>query len=372
MNFDFDDEQYAFRDVFARYLVGAFPAERRQDADAGFDDQWRGLADLGLFALLVPEAHGGLGRSFVDLGLIVEELGKVLAPVAITDTLVATEVIARFASDDTAAALLPRIAAGDCRIAIAMTEPGVGYDPARTVAALGRRDNERTIGGTKLNVAHGADADLILTLARDETGDVAAVLVKRDQSGVTVRMQSGLDPSCHPAAIDFDGAIAEPLGGAVAAARLFDAGAMVSAGLLTGIADAALALTLDYARQRMQFGKAIGSFQTIKHRCADMAVAADGARSASYYADWAVAEDAPDRARAVSIAKAFCGETARTICNDAIQIHGGMGFTWELGVHHFLKRSKVLEYAFGDAAFHKERVMATTLAGLVAAAGQAA
>jgi alkylation response protein AidB-like acyl-CoA dehydrogenase len=129
-----------------------------------------------------------------------------------------------------------------------------------------------------------------------------------------------------------------------------------------GIAARMLDASVDYAKTRVQFGQPIGAFQAIKHCCADMAVAVEAGRSAAYYSFWTAAEDAVDRARAASMAKSYCGGVARQVCNDAIQVHGGMGFTWELGLHRFLRRAKVLEHAFGDIAYHNERLLAETLA----------
>ena len=123
---------------------------------------------------------------------------------------------------------------------------------------------------------------------------------------------------------------------------------------------------IEYAKTREQFGQAIGSFQTLKHRCADMAVSLDSARSATYYAVWAVSEGSADRARAASMAKAYAGDVARQVCNEAIQIHGGMGFTWDLALHRFLRRAKVIEHAFGSTAWHNERLLQETLAMLAA------
>ena len=148
------------------------------------------------------------------------------------------------------------------------------------------------------------------------------------------------------------------------AARLFDVFSMVSALQMIGIARKVLDISVVYSTQRIQFDKPIGSFQAIKHKCADMAVAIDSGQSAAYFAAWAVAEDSSERSRAVSIAKSFCGDTAGFVCREGIQIHGGMGFTWELGLHYYLRRTKVLQYSFGDASFHRERVITDTLAGL--------
>ena len=149
--------------------------------------------------------------------------------------------------------------------------------------------------------------------------------------------------------------------------RLIDVAATISAGLLMGSAAKMLETSVEYVKVRVQFGQAIGAFQAIKHRCADMVVALEAGRSAAYYAFWAVAEEASDRARAASMAKAYCGGVSRHICNETLQVHGGMGFTWELGLHRFLRRAKVIEHSFGDAAWHNERVLCATLAEVNAA-----
>jgi alkylation response protein AidB-like acyl-CoA dehydrogenase len=146
--------------------------------------------------------------------------------------------------------------------------------------------------------------------------------------------------------------------------RLLDASGVIAATMMTGISGKVLDNAVTYAAQRTQFGKPIGSFQAIKHRCADMAVTIDASRSAAYYAAWALAEEAPDRAKAVSMAKSYCGDASRFVCNEGVQLHGGIGFTWELGLHFYLRRAKVLEYSYGDAAYHRERVVSETLAEL--------
>lgn len=360
MNFDFDEQQYSFRDSLARFLADAYPLDRHADEA----DHWSELAELGLFALLVPEEHEGLGLSLVDLALGVEELGKVLAPLGVAETLVATDAIARFGTAGQKQALLPGISAGGHRVAIAVLEPGAGYDPRdlRTGFARG------TLSGRKMLVPDAATADTLLVVARAENGRPGLFLVDRAAQGVGLTAENSLDPSAAYHELLLADAPAEPLGGAEGAvARLLDVAAAVYAGLLTGIAGRMLEISVDYARQRAQFGQAIGAFQAIKHKCADLATTMEGARSAAYFALWAAAEDAPERARAVSMAKAFCGDAARQSCQDGIQIHGGMGFTWELGLHHYLRRAKVMEYAYGDAAWHRERVVAETMIALGAA-----
>jgi alkylation response protein AidB-like acyl-CoA dehydrogenase len=148
------------------------------------------------------------------------------------------------------------------------------------------------------------------------------------------------------------------------ASRLLNACAFAAATFLTGIAGTVFERTVQYVKERQQFGRPIGSFQVVKHRCADMAVALDSSRSAVYYAAWALANDASDVDKAVSIAKSYSGDTARFICNEGTQLHGGMGFTWDLGLHRYLRRAKVLEYSYGDATFHRKRVLSASLAEL--------
>ena len=157
---------------------------------------------------------------------------------------------------------------------------------------------------------------------------------------------------------------ADVLGGAPSAAalhRLLDAGAAASALQITGIAARMLDLAAEYAGQRVQFGRPIGAFQAIKHRCADMMVQVETSRTAAYYAAWALSSGPAEAAQAVSMAKAYCGDAARSVCNEAIQIHGGIGFAWELDLHLYLRRAKSLEYAYGDATAHRERVLTAAL-----------
>jgi alkylation response protein AidB-like acyl-CoA dehydrogenase len=335
MNFDFSPEQIELRDTVARALAD------------GAD--WNALAELGLFALLVPESQGGMGMSFVDVALIVQELGGALAPLAITDTLIATDLIARYKKGGVTQELLPRIAAGKLRISLAVQEPGSGYDEwdIASMAVVGR----------KMLVANADEADFFLIAT-----DKGLVLV--DKTAATLTAHQSLDPSCSHHYLEYSTHDAISLGAWIPRARLFDVAATVNAGLLLGISEKLLTLAADYARERIQFDKPIGSFQGIKHKCADMATMVEAAKSVAYYAFWAIAEDATDRSLAASMAKAWCGDTATKVGHDAVQIHGGMGFTWELGLHHYLRRTAVLASSYGDATWHRERVLAATLADM--------
>lgn len=364
MNFDFDEEQYGFRDTITRFLADRYPSGL---ANAGLAVLWRDLTELGLFALLPGEERGGLGLSFVDLALPLEKLGGSLAAVCVADTLAATDIVIRHGDGDQQRRLLPRLAEGALRVAIAVQEEGTETVPASPSTALVSSAGRYQLRGAKILVPHAAEVDLFLVLTRLADGGSGIVMVEAGRPGLHVRPHDGIDPSCGLARLELvnvpvsDADILRTNGAGAAVARLLDVSATLYAALALGIADTMLAVAVDYARQRVQFGKPIGSFQAIKHRCADLAVAIEAGRSAAYYAFWAIAQDVPVRTLAASMAKAQCGETVRRACGDCIQIHGGMGFTWELGIHHYLRRARVLESAFGDAAYHRERVLTERL-----------
>ncbi len=369
MNFSFDEDQISLGDTVARLLADHPALLSPEPAAADRAAGWAALSELGLFALLVPEKFGGAGLSLVDVALAVEALGAGLAPPAAVSTLIATDTLARFGSAAQQQAWLPALAAGEVKFAIAMLEAGQGYDPEDAACTF----SGGVLDGTKLLVPQAMDADVLLVLARADRGPVL-VLVPRDAPGVSIRAHEDIDPSsafCEVtfASVQLDESAALGPG---AVDRLLDVAATLYAGLQVGIAARMMDTAVEYAKTRTQFGQPIGAFQAIKHRCADMAVSLEAARSAVYYAFWAVAEDAPDRARAASMAKSYCGEVARSICSEAIQVHGGMGFTWELGLHRFLRRARVLDHGFGDGAFHNERIIVETLAMLAAGGGELA
>lgn len=369
MNFGFDEQQKSFGDTVANVLAD-FPALQSPDLlPPPHEAVWQALADIGLFALMVPERFDGVGMTLVDLALAVEALGAGLAPPAVAATLAATDLIVSHGLEAQQQDLLPQIAAGAIRVAVAVLEPDQGYEPGDVRTAV----VENRLNGTKLLVGDAAEATLFLVVARLH-GRPSVVMVNADSPGIAIRAHDDLDPTSGYCAVTFAdvaigaGAILGEGGPERAVERLVDVSATIGAGLLMGSAGRMLETAVEYVKVRVQFGQAIGAFQAIKHRCADMAVALEAGRSAAYYAFWAVAEDAPDRARAASMAKAYCGGVSRHICNETLQVHGGMGFTWEMGLHRFLRRAKVIEHSYGDAAWHNERVLRETLAEVNAAA----
>lgn len=327
MNFAFDADQKSLGDSVAR-LLADHEALRSPDLTPDAAPAARAaLADLGLFTMLVPEEFGGAGLNAVDLTPAIEAMGANLAPLSAIDTLLVTDLLAACGTAAQKQAYLPGIASGELKVAVALaeSEAGEGIDSLRTTISRGR------LTGRKILVAEAAHAELFAVVLQD--GSVC--LVPAGSEGIKVQPHEDIDPTCALAEVRFDNvAVAEDAmlapGCGIAADRLLDAGAALLATYLVGIASRMLDTAVEYAKTREQFGQPIGAFQSIKHRCADMAVALEAARSAAYYGIWALSENAPDRARAVSMAKAYAGEVARQVCNETIQIHGGMGFTWSL------------------------------------------
>ncbi|NKJ40629.1 acyl-CoA dehydrogenase family protein [Novosphingobium sp. SG720] len=362
MNFAFDEDQKSLGDTVARLLADHEGLRAPDLGRAAAAPARAALVELGLFAMMVPEEQGGAGLKAVDLALSLEALGGALAPAAVLDTLLVSEVLAAHGTAAQRDALLPLLAAGELRVAIAVTEEG-GDDAPATVRT---RVAAERLTGSKLLVREAADVTHFAVIAQG-AGGPGVYLVAAETAGVAIRDHEDIDPSAGMGAVSFDDvaldadALVGPGDPLAVVERLFDGGAAMSACLQLGIAARMLDTAVEYARTRVQFGKPIGSFQALKHRCADLAVAVEAARSATYHGIWAYSEDAPDRARAVSMAKAYAGEVVREVCNEAIQIHGGMGFTWELGLHRYLRRAKVIEHAFGAAIWHNERILVETL-----------
>lgn len=371
MDFEFSEQQQMFRESFRRFFEVNYNLARHAiAAEVGrFDETlWRNLAELGLFGMLVPEEHDGMGLGWVDVALVIEELGRSLIHSPVVDTLVATDIIARYGTARQRADLLPAIASGRMRIAIAIAEPDSDYGITGIAASATAEASGWRLSGTKMLVPDVATSGLTMVVVRTGAGDdLGIALVPSQRGGVKSRPHVTLDAATNLTQIVYsEVALSDSdfLHSRSAVERLLDLCAGAASLEMVGIAGRVLELSVDYASQRLQFGKPIGSFQAVKHRCADIAVAVDAARSAAYYAAWTLSEASGECAKAVSMAKAYCGDAARVACNEGIQIHGGMGFTWELGLHYYLRRTKLLEFSYGDATFHRERVLAATLQSL--------
>ncbi len=368
MNFDFNDEQYMFRETVRDSLTAEFPLDLFRDGGepvALEAELWPKLAELGMFGLMVPEEQGGLGLTAVDFALIAEEFGAALVPLTVTDTIAASLMLAKFGGD-AQAGNLEKLAEGGLRIACAVYETDGGYDPVDFDAGI---DGDGRLNGKKLLVAGADRADLLLVIANDG-GDPSLILVEPGRTGVSIARHEALDITGDYHSVTFENVAVEAAdrlhGGAEATAYLVDLLATVAALSIVGIGAKMLDTTVAYVKERVQFGKPIGAFQAIKHRCADMAVDINTARSGAYYASWAMAyADANERVRAVSMAKAKANRMAVHVLREAVQLHGGMGYTWEMALHFHYRRGRLLETLYGSTEYHNERVLAGTIAALV-------
>jgi alkylation response protein AidB-like acyl-CoA dehydrogenase len=335
MHFDLDDLQYEFRDAVRKVLSAELPAARLRsiwEEGHGYSTSvWPHLVSLGLPGLLVPAAHGGGDGTPVDLVLLLEECGYACLPEPIVETaLIAPLVLSRFGTEQLQAAWLPRLAEGEAIVATCLGE-------------------ERL-------VADGARADAVLVRQGDELHWVP-------RSAVLATPVEGIDPSRRLAACAFDlGPDTLLAAGPEAVRAAQDAGAFGTAALLVGLAQRLTETTRDYLLERRQFGRVIGSFQALKHRLADVAVQTEAARSLVWYASYALAEGSADASRAVHMAKAAANEAAFAANYAALQLHGGIGFTWEHDLHFWLQRGKALERAFGSTAQHRAALADDVLA----------
>lgn len=364
MNFDFTADQYELRDSVRAYLDDHWTTASLRAAMPGTGlptDLWNGLAEIGVFTVLVPEAQDGLGLGLTDASLLFECFGETLTPGLVTDTMLAGDVIARFGSEAQRAELLPAIAQGRLKVAMAIGDSPVSYDPASISTSAISAGNGWVLDGHKPIVPYGQLADRVLVAARIGDQDLAFFLLDPVSPGVTITPHVLVDPNFRACNLDLAGVklpgealVGSGTDGAAVVHATRTTAAAASA-QLTGIAGRALAMTLDYAKQRKQFGRTIGSFQAIKHKLADMMVSYETSRSATYYAHWALAYGDAGQTAAVSLAKAYAGDMARALANESVHIHGGIGFTWEYDLHFFLKRAKVLEYSAGDASWHREQ-----------------
>jgi alkylation response protein AidB-like acyl-CoA dehydrogenase len=336
------------------------------------DDFWGKLAELGWLGLVYPEAHGGVGLGLVDLTVVLEEMGRVVMPGPFFSTvLLGGLAILHAGSEAQKAAWLPRIAEGEARATLALLEESARWDAAGvTVAAKPGKEGGFVLSGTKLFVPDGHTADLLVVAARtarptktDPDHGVSLFLVPADRKGVAATLLPTMDQTRKLAEVTLSrvevgaDALLGPLHQAwPLVAKVLDRAAVALCAEMCGGAQKVLDLCIEYAKVRVAFGKPIGTYQAVKHRCADMLVAVENAKSITYYAAWAADQDAPDAALAASMAKAFVSDAYRKVASDGIQIHGGIGFTWEHDMHLYFKRAKGSEVAFGDATLHRERV----------------
>ncbi|HEX4491686.1 MAG TPA: acyl-CoA dehydrogenase family protein [Acidimicrobiia bacterium] len=368
MNFAFSDEQEELRQTVRRFLEGKSPSaevRRLMETTEGYDPAvWKQMGqELGLQGLHIPEEYGGQGFTFVELAIVLEEMGRVLlcAPY-FSSVVLAANAILNAGTAEQKAALLPGIASGETIATLAFTEPNGKWDSAGvTMEAKGSGDSY-TLDGEKMFVIDGHTANLIVVAARlagtSGTDGIAFFTVDGDAAGLTRTPLATMDQTRKQAKLEFSGVKARPLGepgaGWPALSKTLDQAAVGLANEMIGGAQFVLDQSVEYAKVRVQFGRPIGSFQAIKHKCADMLLEVESGKSAAYYAAWAAAEDNEELPVVAALAKAYISDAYFHCAAENIQIHGGIGFTWEHDAHLYFKRAKSSEIFLGDATYHRE------------------
>ena len=375
MDFGFSEEQEMLRQS-ARSLLEREcpPAHVRQmmEDERGYSPElWRKMAGLGWLGLVLPEEHGGAGLNYVDLVVLAEEMGRVLLPSPFIWTLMFAEAVSRAGSDEQRQSFLPAIARGELVATVAHLEASGSWEENGITMTARKSGAGFMLEGDKLfvNDAHVADFFLVAARTGGKRGGsrrdngVTLFAIDAKRPGITVTPLKTMDQTRKLGEVRLRGVKAAPMDivgevnngwSVLAAAR--DRAKVALAGEMMGGAQKVLETTVEYTKVREQFGRPIGSFQAVQHKCANMMVDVESAKSAVYYAAWAVSNDAADASTAAAVAKAAASDAYRRTAADGIQVHGGIGFTWEHDMHLYFKRAKSSEFTFGDANFNREIV----------------
>ncbi|MGN6275401.1 MAG: acyl-CoA dehydrogenase family protein [Solirubrobacterales bacterium] len=372
MYFDLTDEQQAIKSTAHDFLASRFKSERIREiaaGESGFDEAgWGEMAELGWAGLALPEEWGGQGLGIVELGVVFEEMGYVGAPAPLLSTTLAGLAIAAGGSDEQRERYLPRLASGELRATPALMDAGVPAEPGKFAMAAQEDSDGVVLDGEKTLVMDAASADLFLVA----TADGRRHLVEKDAAGVTVVPEESIDLTRHLSSVRFEGVRVVPEntlpGSAEAYLPVLLRACVAIAAESTGVAQRALDFSVAYAKDRQQFGRPIGAYQAVSHRCAQMLLETENSRSAVYGAAWAADAEPESLPLAASMAKAYASDAGWRVPDAAIQVHGGIGFTWEHDLHFFLKRGRANAATFGDTRWHRERVAEAVLSGATAPA----
>jgi alkylation response protein AidB-like acyl-CoA dehydrogenase len=352
MQFGLSESQEILRDSARKFFAGECPMDqvrKLMETPTAYDEKlWAKLAEQGYTGIIFPEEFGGVGLGKVELILLMEEAGRALLPGPFFSTVpLAGAVLDASASSEHKKRYLEPICEGQVRATVAILEASASWD----LADVQLKASGSKLTGEKLFVTDAAVANFILVLAKD-----GVYAVQAQASGLTITPMNGMDLTRKIYAVRFQNTPAEKISDLTMLPKAFDVATAALVAEMVGGMQRTLDLTVQYAKMRKQFGKPIGMFQAVQHHCADMYLETESSRSASYYAAWTLEENTSEASTAVSIAKAYGSDAARSVGNRGIQVHGGMGFTWENDVHLFYRRAKASETAFGDATFHRERI----------------
>ncbi len=368
--FVFSEDQEDLRRTLNDFLARESSVERvfaHIECDDGYDRTvWAKLAgQIGLAAILVPEAYGGVGGTQVDMAVALEETGAALLCAPYFSTIVlATNALLEADDAEACADFLPTIAEGRTVATLATDPRRAGTEPLHAAAQAAHRDNAWTLNGSALVAIDGEAADLILVVAKDPNGVASLFAVAAGAQGVTRSRLGTLDLTRRQARIDLDGASARLVGapgaGLEILARVLDLAATATAIEQIGGAQRCLDDAVAYTKQRIQFGRPIASFQAVKHLCADLLVELELGRSAAYYAAWTAAHSPDELPRAAAMARLWCSELFEHVAEESLQLHGGIGMTWEHHTHLYLRRAKSAELLLSGKTYHR-RVLAAEI-----------
>ncbi len=363
MDFELSEDQVALRDAAASLLGDACSSTRVRevaDSDRHRDDAlWAAMAEQGWPAVERSDDEGGLGLGLVEVAVLCEQLGRHLAPVPFAGTVVTHGAIA---SALASGALEGEASLGDVdgaewarRLSTGEATGAVAWSRRADAVRARREDGTWRLTGRSDPVIDGPLADILLVFAETE-GVPAIFALAAEDGGTRSRDEPAMDRTRSIGWLELDNRPALWLGDDRVADAVLDRALVAACAEMLGAADVVLAMTVQYAQDRVQFGRPIGGFQAVKHRCADMLVDVEGMRSSAYYAAWAVGARDPEATVAAAAAKVWCSDAARRVMASGLQVHGGIGFTWEHDLHMFLKRSQLDQVTFGDAAHHRDRI----------------
>jgi alkylation response protein AidB-like acyl-CoA dehydrogenase len=366
MYFDLNDEQQAIKSTAGDFLAARYKSERIRelaDSEAGFEQSdWEEMAELGWPGLALPEEWGGQGLGIVDLAVLFEEMGYALAPSPLFSNTVAGLALALCASDDQRERFLRPLAAGEKRGTPALWDADSSATPGDFRLEGEEGSDGLVLSGEKVLVLDAAAADFFLVA----TADGRRHLVESGAEGLTITPEPSIDLTRRLYSVRLDGVVVAPENTLPAEREEYDAVlnrvCVALAAESTGIAQRTMEMSVEYAKDRKQFGRPIGSYQAVSHRCAQMLLETENSRSAVYGAAWAADAEPESLQLAASIAKAYASDAGWRVPDAAIQVHGGIGFTWEHDLHFFLKRGKANAAMFGDARWHRDRVADAVLA----------
>jgi alkylation response protein AidB-like acyl-CoA dehydrogenase len=366
MYFDLTDEQQAIKSTAHDFLASRFKSERLREiaaSDDGSDEAgWREMADLGWAGLALPEEWGGQGLGIVELAVLFEEMGYALAPSPLFSNTIAGLALSLCGSDDLRERYLRPLAAGDKRGTPALWDAGSPGHPGGFRLAAEEDGDGVVLTGEKVLVMDAVGADFFLVA----TADGRRHLVESGADGLTVEPETSIDPTRRFYSVRLEGVRVDPAatlpGEAADYFAVFHRLCVALAAESTGIAQRTMEMAVEYAKDRQQFGRPIGAYQAVSHRCAQMLLETENARSAVYGAAWAADAEPESLHLAASMAKAYAGDAGWRVPDASIQVHGGIGFTWEHDLHFFLKRGRSNAAIFGDSKWHRERVADAVLA----------